>query len=92
MGRFESFHCILLLVSSLKFLSFYNPSGDHIFIRFQNSEYPRIFQVTGANQNARKFLSTDLVNTKFDYSTVDFRFPCLEVLFTIGCPVVSSYD
>ena len=30
----------------------------------QNSEYPRIFQVTGANQKARKLLSTDLVNTK----------------------------
>ena len=29
----------------------------------QNSEYPRIFQVTGANQKARKLLSTDLVNT-----------------------------
>ena len=27
-------------------------------------EYPRIFRVTGANQNARKLLSTDLVNTK----------------------------
>ena len=32
-------------------------------LRSQNSEYPRIFQVTGANQNARKLLSTDLVNT-----------------------------
>ena len=30
----------------------------------QNSEYTRIFQVTGANQKARKLLSTDLVNTK----------------------------
>ena len=29
----------------------------------QCSEYPRIFQVTGANQNERKLLSTDLVNT-----------------------------
>ena len=29
-----------------------------------NSEYPRMFLVTGANQNARKLLSTDLVNTK----------------------------
>ena len=28
-----------------------------------NSEYPRIFRVTGASQNARKLLSTDLVNT-----------------------------
>ena len=32
-------------------------------LRSQNSEYPRIFQVTGANQNVRKLLSTDLVNT-----------------------------
>ena len=30
-------------------------------------KYPRIFQVTGANQNARKLLSTDLVNTKLFY-------------------------
>ena len=29
----------------------------------QKSEYSRIFQVTGANQNAQKLLSTDLVNT-----------------------------
>ena len=29
----------------------------------ENSEYPRIFQVMGANQNVRKLLSTDLVNT-----------------------------
>ena len=36
-------------------------------LRSQNSEYPRIFQVTGANQNARKLLSTDLVNTKTKY-------------------------
>ena len=33
-------------------------------LRLQNSEYPRIFQVTRANQNAGKLLSTDLVNTK----------------------------
>ena len=33
----------------------------------QNSEYPRIFQVTGANQNERKLLSTDLVNSYFYY-------------------------
>ena len=33
----------------------------HFSLRSQNSEYPRIFQVTGANQNARKLLSTDLV-------------------------------
>ena len=32
-------------------------------LRSQNSEYPRIFRVTAANQNARKLLSTDLLNT-----------------------------
>ena len=36
-------------------------------LRLQNSEYPRIFQVTGANQNTRKLLSTDLVNTNNIY-------------------------
>ena len=36
----------------------------HFSLCLQNSEYPRIFQVMGANQNARKLLSTDLVNTK----------------------------
>ena len=35
----------------------------HFSLRSRNSEYPRIFRVTGANQNARKLLSTDLVNT-----------------------------
>ena len=35
----------------------------HFSLGSQNSEYPRIFRVTGANQNARKLLSTDLVNT-----------------------------
>ena len=29
--------------------------------------YPRIFQVKGADQNARKSLSTGLVNTKVNY-------------------------
>ena len=36
----------------------------HFSFHSQNSEYPRIFQVTGTNQNARKLLSTDLVDTK----------------------------
>ena len=39
----------------------------HFSLRSQNSEHPRIFQVTGANQNARTLLSTDLVNTKILY-------------------------
>jgi len=41
-------------------------------LRSQNSEYPRMFQVTGANQNARKLLSTVLVNTKVEYICVIF--------------------
>ena len=43
----------------------------HFCLRLQNSEYPRIFRVTGANQNARKLLSTDLVNTKRSHPDVD---------------------
>ena len=39
----------------------------HFSLCSQNNEYPRIFQVTGANQNARKLLFTDLVNTKNGY-------------------------
>ena len=39
----------------------------HFSLRAQNNEYPRIFQVTGANQNVRKLLSTDLVNTEVYY-------------------------
>ena len=34
---------------------------DAILARAQNSEWPRTFRVTGANQNARKLLFTDLV-------------------------------
>ena len=37
------------------------------WLRSQNSEQPRILRVTGANQNARKLLFTDLVNTKINY-------------------------
>ena len=37
----------------------------------KNSEYPRIFRVKGANQNARKLLSTDLVNTNAGYSEIE---------------------
>ena len=42
----------------------------HFSLHSQNSEYPRIFRVTGANQNARKKLSADLVNTNKQY-TID---------------------
>ena len=41
--------------------------AKHFSLRSQNSEYPRILRVTGANQNARKLLSTDLVNTNYYY-------------------------
>ena len=37
------------------------------WIPSQNTDYPRIFRVTGANQNARKLHSTDLVNTNMRY-------------------------
>ena len=39
----------------------------HFPLRSQNSEYPRIFHVTGANQNTQKLLSTYLVNTNYYY-------------------------
>ena len=40
----------------------------HFSLRSQNSEYPMIFRVTGADQNARKLLSTDFVNTNNCYA------------------------
>ena len=46
----------------------------HFSLRWQNNEYPRIFQVTGANQNAPKLLSTDLVNTKCHKKQTQFFF------------------
>ena len=42
----------------------------HSSLHLQNSEYPRIFRVTGANQNAQKLLSTDLVNTNNNYFVI----------------------
>ena len=42
-----------------------SPNDAPFLSAFANSEYPRIFQVTGANQNA--LLSTDLVNTNIHY-------------------------
>ena len=44
----------------LIFLNF-REKKRHFSLRSQNSEHPWIFRVTGANQNARKLLSTDLV-------------------------------
>ena len=46
----------------------FRETTSHFSLRPRNSEYPRTFRVTGANQNARKLLSTDLVNTKVYYS------------------------
>ena len=40
------------------------------FSLFAKNEYPRIFPVTGANQNARKLLSTDLLNTNIICSDI----------------------
>ena len=53
-----------LLKLPLKFhLSKLSRNEKIFWISSLNSEYPRIFRVTGANQNARKLLSTVLVNT-----------------------------
>ena len=49
------------------FLWNFRETTRHFSLGSQNSEYPRIFQVTGANQNARKLLSNDFVNTKSKY-------------------------
>ena len=43
----------------------------HLSLCSQNSEYPRILQVMGANQNARKLLSTDLVDTNTIYCLIN---------------------
>ena len=45
----------------------FRETTHHFSLRPQNSEYPRIFLVTGANQNVRKLLSADLVNTNNNY-------------------------
>ena len=61
----------------------------HFCLSLQNSEYPRIFQVTGANQNARKLLSTDLVNTNNYYEPFCYwlwkLFNCLFLSFDLPC-------
>ena len=46
----------------------------HFSLRSQNSEYPRMFQIKGANQNGRKLLSTDLVNTNLKWTVLMFLF------------------
>ena len=45
-------------------------NGTPSWLRSQNSEQPRIFGVTGANQIAQKLLFTDLVNTNAGYSLI----------------------
>ena len=60
-----------LLHFPLKFhLSKLSRNERPFWIPSQNSEYPRIFWDTEANQNARKSPSTDLVNTNQGYSEV----------------------
>ena len=54
-------------------VTIFRETKRHFSLRSQNSEYPRIFQLTGANQNARKLLSTDLVNTNTKYLTQELR-------------------
>ena len=54
------------------------------WLRLQNSEYPMIFRVTRANQNARKLLFTDSVNTKIVY--IVFFLPTLKpYLYSLSC-------
>ena len=70
--RFRGFFFVRLLHLSRKFrlpkmYRIETPSWH----RSQNREQPRIFRVTGAKQNARKLLFTDLVNTNFVYLTVN---------------------
>ena len=57
----------LLHLSLTFYLSKLLRNGKPFWISFKNRECQRIFWVTGANQNARKSLSTDLVNTKTNY-------------------------
>ena len=45
----------------------FHETMPHFSLHSQNSEYPRVFRVMGANQKVRKLLSTDLVNTNRFY-------------------------
>ena len=65
----------------------------HFLLCSQNSEYTRIFQVTGANQNTRKLLSTDLVDTKYIYiySVLDSILVFLLAIVTsLNCIVIEK--
>ena len=50
----------------------YSSETFNFSLRLQNGEYPTIFQVMGANQNAWKLLSTDLVNTNNTIIVVNY--------------------
>ena len=56
-------------INGHNFFRKFRETTRHFSVHSQNSEYPTTFSVTGANQNARKLLSTDLVNTKIQYSS-----------------------
>ena len=49
------------------------------FSPFAKQWNPRIFRVTGANQNVRKLLSIDLANTKYMYWIANFLIPTLNL-------------
>ena len=68
-GSCFSIYQIRRIKERLFYFFFWNfrETTRHFSLRSQNSEYPRMFQVTGANQNALKLLSTDLVNTNNHY-------------------------
>ena len=67
------FSIYLIIWIKKRFFNFFfenfRETTHHFSLGSQNSEYPRIFRVTGANQNARKLLSSDLVNTSNRSST-----------------------
>ena len=81
---FLEFFCRLHNVL-LKFrLSKMSRNESPSWLRSQNSEYPMIFRVTRANQNARKLLFTDSVNTKIVY--IVFFLPTLKpYLYSLSC-------
>ena len=56
-------HSHSFLTYYLKFRLSENVSKrDAVLAPVTNSQWPRIFRITGANQNTRKLLFTDLVN------------------------------
>ena len=57
---------LMAIISSSE--TFVKWSAIFLSVRKTGNNYPRIFQVTGDNQNTRKLLSTDLVNTNNYYN------------------------